>query len=699
MKVKRMNNKIVGLLAVFFVAGCGSDDAVEAEVAAAAPAAPVAKVLEDFELISRQSFFDDPDLGQGRISPDGTKVSYIAPLDGVKNVWVAPVDDISAGKAVTSDASRGTRQHDWAYNNRNLLYMRDQGGDENYHVISIDLETGDEIDLTPHENTLGILVAGSYRYPNKYLIGMNDRDPKWHDVYLVDLTTGERKLVELNDGFGSYIADEDLILRIATKPTDDGGMSIQKKSATGEWSELLAVPKDDVFSLNVLSFSEDGRYFYMTDSVGRDTSALYEVNFETGERSLLAASDVADIGDVLMDHGTGKPVAYTADYLRGEWHAIGDSVASTLNGALKTIPGDTSVSGQSKDGSKWMVLSSDPSAPAAYYLLDRDIGTASKLFDTRSNLVGKPLVDMHPVVVKSRDGLDLVSYLSLPPHIEVDADFNVSESAPMVLWVHGGPWARDGYGYNGIAQWLTNRGYAVLQVNYRGSTGFGKEFVKAGAKEWAAAMHDDLIDAVDWAISKGITEEGRVAIGGGSYGGYATLVGVAFTPEKFACGVDIVGPSNLVTLLDSIPEYWQSFFEVLVNNVGDPRTEEGQRFLRSRSPLYLADQITKPLLIGQGANDPRVTQIEADQIVSAMQEGDLPVTYVLYPDEGHGFGRAENADSFLAVSEVFLAGCLGGRYEDFGDSFDGSSTTVPHGAEFIPGLKEALAAAEIVIKN
>ena len=687
------NNKIIGLMAVFLLAGCGPDAAVEPEPQ------PVAKVLEDFELISRQSFFDDPDLSQGRISPDGMKVSYIAPLDGVKNVWLAPVDNISAGKAITADTSRGTRQHDWAYNNRNLFYMRDQGGDENYHVISIDLESGEEIDLTPYENTLGTLVGGSYRHPDKYLIGMNDRDPRWHDVYLVDLTTGERELVELNDGFAAYVADEDLVLRIATKPTEDGGMSIQKKNAEGEWTEMLAIPKDDVFSLSVLGFSADGKHFYMTDSVGRDTSALYEVNFATGERTVLASSDVSDIGDVVMDLSTGKPAAYSIDYLRGEWHAIGDSFVATLEGALTTVPGDTSILGQSKDGSKWMVVSSDPSAPAAYYLLDRAKGTASKLFDTRRKLVGKPLVDMHPVVVKSRDGLDLVSYLSLPPHVEVDADFNVSETVPMVLWVHGGPWARDGYGYSGIAQWLSNRGYAVLQVNYRGSTGFGKEFVKAGAKEWAAAMHDDLVDAVDWAISRGITEEGRVAIGGGSYGGYATLVGVTFTPEKFACGVDIVGPSNLVTLLDSIPEYWQSFFEVLVNNVGDPRTEEGQRFLRSRSPLFLADQITKPLLIGQGANDPRVTQIEADQIVSAMQERDLPVTYVLYPDEGHGFGRAENADSFLAVSEVFLSQCLGGRYEDFGDSFDGSSATVPHGAEFVPGLAEALAGAEIVNKN
>lgn len=683
----------ISLFATLCITACSPDEATESAIAE-----PMS-TLGDFELISRKSFFEDPDRTQGRISPDGTMVSYIAPLDGVKNVWVAPIDNIDAGEAVTSDASRGTRQHEWAYNNRNLFYFRDSGGDENYHVISIDLDTGQETDLTAYENTLGTLVGGSYRHPDKYLIGMNDRDPKWHDVYRVDLVTGERQLIELNDGIGNYVADHDLELRIATKTTDDGGLSILKKSATGEWLEFISIPKDDVFAFSVLGFSADGSEFYMTDSVGRNTSALYAVDFETGDRSVLAASDIADIGDVLLDPTSGEPVAYTADYLRGEWYAIGDSVASTLAGLLNDIPGDKGIAGQNQDGSKWIVFSSAPTSPAAYYLIDRISDTTRKLFDTRASLVGKPLVDMHPVVIKSRDGLDLVSYLTLPPHVEIDTEFNVSEVTPMVLWVHGGPWGRNSYGYSSIAQWFSNRGYAVLQVNYRGSTGFGKEFVNAGAKEWAAAMHDDLIDSVDWAIAKGITEEGRVAIGGGSYGGYATLVGVTFTPEKFACGVDIVGPSNLVTLLNSIPEYWQSFFEVLVNNVGDPRTEEGQRFLRSRSPLFLADQITKPLLIGQGANDPRVTQAEADQIVSAMQRADLPVTYVLYPDEGHGFGRAENADSFFAVSEVFLAECLGGRYEDFGDSFDGSSTTVPHGVEFIPGLADALAGAEIVDKN
>jgi dipeptidyl aminopeptidase/acylaminoacyl peptidase len=681
-----------GFVLALCIASCGSDKAVE-------PAATAPASLDDFDLITRDALFDDPDLTQGRISPDGTRVSYIAPIDGVKNIWLAPIDNISAGKAITADAARGTRQHTWANNDNNVLYLRDFGGDENYHVISVDLKTAKEIDLTPYEDTLGTLIGGSYRHPGEFLIGMNDRDPAWHDVYRVDLGTAERTLVELNDGFVNYIADYDLDVRVGTKPTEDGGMSVQKKADDGEWSEILAVGKDEVFSLQLLGFIADGKTFYIIDSIGRDTSALYAVDFDTGKRTVLAANDKADIGDVLFDNDSGEPIAYTADYLRGNWLPIGDAAVSTFEGPFKTIPGDKNITNQTRDGSKWMVLSSDPKTPAAYYVVDRAKGTATKLFDTRSKLIGQPLVDMHPVVINSRDGLDLVSYLTMPPHVEIDADFNVGQSVPMVIWVHGGPWARDSFGYNSTAQWFANRGYAVLQVNYRGSTGFGKAFLNAGAMEWAAAMHDDLVDAVDWAIGKGITEQGRVAIGGGSYGGYATLVGVTFTPEKFACGVDIVGPSNLVTLLDSIPAYWQSFFEVLVNNVGDPRTEEGQRFLRSRSPLFLADQITKPLLIGQGANDPRVTQIEADQIVSAMQKAELPVTYVLYPDEGHGFGRAVNLDSFLAISEVFLANCLGGRFEAFGDSFDGSSTTVPHGVEHIPGLAEALAGAEIVEKN
>ena len=299
------------------------------------------------------------------------------------------------------------------------------------------------------------------------------------------------------------------------------------------------------------------------------------------------------------------------------------------------------------------------------------------------------------MVVRSRDGLDLVSYYTLPADSPLSAgsegpdEIRPAQPVPMVLYVHGGPWGRDRWGYNAIHQWLSNRGYAVLSVNFRASTGFGKAFTNAGNREWGAAMHDDLIDAVDWAIAEGIADPERVAIMGGSYGGYATLAGLTFTPAQFACGVDIVGPSNLVTLLETVPPYWKPQIELFATRVGDHRTDEGRAFLAKRSPLTYADRIVRPLLIGQGANDPRVKQAESDQIVQAMQDKGIPVTYVLYPDEGHGFARPENRLSFNALAEAFLARCLEGRYEPIGDAFQGSTLTVPVGVKEVPGLQDA----------
>jgi dipeptidyl aminopeptidase/acylaminoacyl peptidase len=289
---------------------------------------------------------------------------------------------------------------------------------------------------------------------------------------------------------------------------------------------------------------------------------------------------------------------------------------------------------------------------------------------------------MKPVVIKSRDGKDLVSYLTLPP--------NAAGPVPTVLFVHGGPWARDYWGLNSSHQWLASRGYAVLSVNYRGSVGFGKAFVNAGDKEWAAKMHDDLLDATDWLVKEKIADKSKIAIMGGSYGGYATLVGLTFTPDVFACGVDIVGPSNLNTLLSTIPPYWAPMFEQFAKRVGDPRTDEGKKLLDDRSPLTRAGAITKPLLIGQGANDPRVKQAESDQIVSAMKAKGLPVSYVLFPDEGHGFQKPANRIAFNAVAEIFLAEHLGGVYQPIGDDFKGSSITAPEGAKEIATLPESL---------
>jgi len=322
--------------------------------------------------------------------------------------------------------------------------------------------------------------------------------------------------------------------------------------------------------------------------------------------------------------------------------------------------------------------------------VDRKAGTVTKLFDQRPALANSPLVPMQSLEIKARDGLTLVSYLSLPPGSDTNGDGIPENPVPLVLNVHGGPWSRDTYGFDNEHQWLANRGYAVLAVNYRGSTGFGKAFVNASNKEWAGKMHDDLLDAIDWAVAHKITTRDKVAIYGGSYGGYATLVGVTFTPDTFACGVDIVGPSNLETLLATIPPYWKAFYEEFATRVGDPRTEEGKKLLAARSPLSRVDAIKKPLLIAQGANDPRVKQAESDQIVKSMKDKSLPVTYVLYPDEGHGFARPMNRTSFYAVAEGFLAQCLSGRYEPVGNDFKGSSIKVLEGAQYVPGLVEAL---------
>ena len=345
------------------------------------------------------------------------------------------------------------------------------------------------------------------------------------------------------------------------------------------------------------------------------------------------------------------------------------------------------------DDSQWTVAYILDNGPVKFYRYIRKPERKMVfLFNNRDDLEQYPLVKMHDRVIKSRDGLDLVCYLSLPPGTDADGDGVPDHPLPLVLDVHGGPWSRDSWGLNGQHQWLANRGYAVMNVNYRGSTGFGKKFLNASNGEWSGKMHDDLLDVVKWAIDHKIAEKDKVAIMGGSYGGYATLVGLTYTPDTFACGVDIVGPSSLVTLLQHVPEYWMPFMPVMKIRVGDVSTEEGRAALLKRSPLTLVDKIKKPLLIGQGANDPRVKRAEADQIVKAMNEKHIPVTYVLYPDEGHGFHRPENNTSFNAVTEAFLSKQLGGRYQPVGDDFKGSTITVPNGADQVPGLEKALAA-------
>jgi dipeptidyl aminopeptidase/acylaminoacyl peptidase len=404
---------------------------------------------------------------------------------------------------------------------------------------------------------------------------------------------------------------------------------------------------------------------------------------------------------VWLDPRTRTPQAFGVEYLTEQFSALTPAADKDIEHLKAAVGPQFQVVSRTNDDGKWVIVVNDPVHVTTSYLYDRSNGKVTKLFDHRPELVGAPLRPMKPVEIPTRDGLTLVGYLTLPPGStptgkaalgDTAASWHPTKPVPLVLDVHGGPWARDSYGFNPEHQWLANRGYAVLSVNYRGSTGFGKNFINAGDHEWAGKMHNDLLDAVQWAIQQQIASPDKVAIYGGSYGGYAALVGLTFTPDRFACGVDIVGPSNLNTLIGSIPPYWKAFYQDMTRRIGgDPHTDEGNKYLQSRSPLTYVERISRPLLIAQGANDPRVKQAESDQIVAAMKKKQLPVTYVLYPDEGHGFARPQNRLAFYAIAEGFLSKCIGGRQEGIGNDFDGSSLQVPDGAAMVPGLQETLA--------
>ena len=669
--------------------------------ALAAQAAPsAADRIAGTELIARDALFGNPERANVQISPDGKYLSWVAAVDGVLNVWVAPADNPSQARAVTQDKARGIRSYFWSYHPDTLLYLRDSGGDEDFHLYAVDLKTGQAKDLTPFPKTTAQVAGVSPKHPGTILVGMNDRDAQWHDIYKVDLASGDRTLLEKNDAqIAGYIADADYTLKYAQRSRPDGGADVLRRGANGAWEKFDDIPFEDVLTTSPGGLTLDGKTLYFTDSRGRNTAALFAIDVASGTRTLVLEDARADVGGTLADPATGKVQAVSVDYLRDEWKVVDPAIRADLEKLEAIGPGDVSVNTRTLDDKTWIVAYSAAEAPLVYYRYDRGAGTLTKLFSARPKLEGKPLVPQWPVEIASRDNKTLVSYLTLPRSADANNDGKADAPVPLVLLVHGGPWARDSYGYGGYNQWLANRGYAVLSVNFRGSTGFGKDFTNAGNGEWAGKMHDDLIDAVQWAVKQGVTTQDQVAIMGGSYGGYATLVGMTFTPETFKCGVDIVGPSNLNTLLATIPPYWAAFFEQFAKRVGDPRTEAGRKLLEERSPLTHVAKISKPLLIGQGANDPRVKQPESDQIVKAMQEKKIPVTYVLFPDEGHGFARPENNKAFNAVTEGFLAQCLGGRAQPIGNDFAGSSISVPAGADGVPGLAEALKSHTAAVKN
>jgi len=641
-------------------------------------------------LISRKVLFGNPDKAMPRLSPDGSKIGYLAPVNGVLNVWVGPADDPAAAVPVTKDTYRGIRVFSWAYTNAHILYLQDKNGDENWRLYSVSLASGEIKDLTPLEGVQARVQKVNERFPQQVIVGLNDRDRTLHDLHLVDIASGERRLLQINEGFVGFHVDEDYRVRFAERMLPEGDVEILRPQEGGGWERAMHIPMEDTLSTRVIGFDKSGKTLYMVDSRGRDTAALNALHLETGAQTTLAEDTRADASDFMLHPTERNMQAVAFNYERKEWRILDPTISADLAYLRTVADGEVEVVSRTLDDRTWIVAYVMDDGPVRYYRYDRAARRAQFLFTNYQALEGQPLAKMQPVVITSRDGLKMVSYYTLPLGSDSNGDGIPDRSLPMVLMPHGGPWGRDQWGYHPWHQWLANRGYAVLSVNFRASDGFGKAFINAGDREWGAKMHDDLIDAVKWAIAHGIADAKQVVIMGGSYGGYATLAGMTFTPDTFACGVDIVGPSNLVTLLETIPPYWKPMLALFTKRVGDFRTEEGRAFLASRSPVNYADRIRRPLLIGQGANDPRVKQAESDQIVRAMQEKGIPVTYVLYSDEGHGFARPESRLSFYAIAEAFLAEHLGGRYEPIGDDFKGASLAVPIGATQVRGLSEAL---------
>ena len=653
-------------------------------------ATPAPLTVGSTPLIPRADLFGNPVKAGAQLSPDGKWLSWMAPLNGVMNVWVAPVDKPEAAKAITESKDRPIPAHFWSGNGEQVLFVKDNAGDENFRLYGVNVKTGEQKDYTPFDKVRVRLMGGSRKRLDEVLVGINNRDPRWHDVHLLNLRTGELKLVMKGDGFAGFEVDDDLQVRLGARPNAAGGIDFYqiKDGAAGDKPFLSTNLEDS--STSPLGFSADGKTLYWMDARERDTTAVYAEDTATGKRTLLAQDARADLGATLRHPVTGVVQAYAVDYLTSEWHFLDKELKADFDWLQKQLgKGEVFVGSRTRADDKWIVGIDPVSKVSATYLYDRKAKKLSPLYVARPALQGAPLVPMHPVEIKARDGLTLPSYLTLPMGADKNGDGKAEQAVPMVLLVHGGPWGRDGFGYNSYHQWLANRGYAVLSVNFRASTGFGKKFLNAGNKQWGLAMHDDLLDAVDWAVKQGVTSADKVAIMGGSYGGYAALAGVAFTPTTFACAVDIVGPSNLETLLGTIPPYWEAGKKQMYSRMGDPTTDEGKAILRAASPLYKADQIVRPLLIGQGANDPRVKQAESDQIVTAMQAKKIPVTYVLYPDEGHGFAKPNNRIGFNAVAEAFLGSCLGGRVEPLGETVRQSTAQVVQGAEHVPGLADA----------
>jgi dipeptidyl aminopeptidase/acylaminoacyl peptidase len=632
-------------------------------------------------LPARRVFFENSDYTNVRLSPDGRHLAYVAPLDRVLNLWIAPAASPERGQPLTRvrDRNISTDIH-WAYTSRHVVFFQERGGDENWRASSADIATGVIVPLTPPRGVQAYVQDSDHRFSDEMLFRHNARDKRLFDLHRINVVNGRSRLVYENRDYVEMLTDSRFQLRLAVRYASDGSAEWVERRG-GAWIPFMTVPLSDVDATSLLDFSDDGNTLYMLDSRGRDKAAVVAIDMTTRQAKVLAEDDEADIVEVDFEPRTRRPLAALAIKDRRRWHAIDPAAAADLDRLARYGAGDPDLVSRSDDNNYVTAFLERDAASGEYVIIDRTAGAVRRLFVQRAALAALELRPMQPIDIPARDGLALNGYLTMPATAG-------AQPCPMVLVVHGGPYDRDLWGFSATHQWLASRGYAVLSVNYRGSTGFGKAFVTAADREWGGRMHDDLIDAVDWAVGRGFADRKRVAIWGGSYGGYSALWAATRTPEVFACIVDQFGIANLITFMATIPPYWGPWFSVWTNRLADPHTKEGRAFLRERSPITHIEHVRRPILIAQGLRDVRVVAAESQQMVAALKARGIPVTYLTFADEGHGFERPENRLAFAAVAEAFLAKHLGGVAQPIGADLAGSTIRTETGSELIPGLSK-----------
>jgi dipeptidyl aminopeptidase/acylaminoacyl peptidase len=666
----------LGLLSA--VAGCGPRPD-----AAAPAAAPV--------LIARADLFGEAVRFGAQLSPRGDRVAFLAARDGVTNLWVLSVGAMDEARPLTDDRGRGVRSFAWGPDSATLIYALDPAGDGNTQLRAVSADGGEARDLTP-AGARAEIAGVSLSDPDGVMITLNQRDAAWPDLVRVDLATGSRTLVQRNGAtaatrFTRFVLDRENRLRLALRTQANGSVDVQSRSAEGAWSTLFTIPFEDVPLSSPIAFVAGGESFVMYDSAGRDRAVLMRVDARTGVKTVLGESARADVADVWLDPATNEPEAFAANYLRAEWRALEIDAQADLEFLDAQLTGDFRVTSRSADDSRWIVVEEGPAVATrthVYDRADRANRRISLLFRHRPGLDAAPLQPMTPIEIEARDGLTLVSYLTLPIGADTNGDARPESPVPLVLLPHDGPWARDAFGFNTMHQWLANRGYAVLSVNFRGSTGFGEAFVTAGNREWGGRIQEDLQDALQWAIDNGVAQSDRVAIVGSGFGGYAAVAGLTFTPEQFRCAVAFGAPTNLSRLVEAAPVSQRDTWYL---RVGDTRTAEGRQALRGRSPAQRVGQIRRPLLIGVGALDRVGSRAEFDQVALSLRLRAVPLVSLVFPDEGGDFTRPQNRLAYAAIVEQFLGECLGGRIEPVGAAFDGANMIVFDGAASVPGLQ------------